>query len=72
MDESVATTCRRCGAGVVVMSAAVYLSSTDAELEFTLHAKERESQVAIQSDDGTYACPTCGAPARLPPDPTNP
>ena len=65
MDESVATTCRRCGAGFVVMSAAAYLSSTDAELEFTLHAEERESQVAIRSDDGTYACLMRGAPARL-------
>jgi predicted RNA-binding Zn-ribbon protein involved in translation (DUF1610 family) len=72
MDDSVATTCSRCGAEIVVMTAGEYLSSTDAHLDFALHAKDRESQVAIKSEDGAYACPTCGKYERLTGRPTNP
>ena len=71
MDGSVATTCSRCGAEMVVMTAGEYLSSTDADLDFVLHVKARESQVAIKSENGAYACPTCGKDERLPVRPTN-
>lgn len=66
MDDSVATTCSRCGAEIVVMTAGQYLSSTDADLDFTLHADNRESQLAIRSENGGYVCPTCGKDERLP------
>ena len=72
MDGSVATTCSRCGAEIVVMTAGEYLSSTDADLDFTLHAKDREAQVAIKSDDGAYDCPRCGVHDRVKGRPTNP
>jgi hypothetical protein len=56
----------------VVMSVGEYLSSTDADLDFTLHAQDREAQVAIKSEDGAYACPSCGAHDRVPGRPTSP
>ena len=65
--DNIATTCSRCRAEIVVMSAGEYLSSTDADLEFRLHAHDREAQLAIMSEDGGFACPTCGAHDRLPP-----
>lgn len=71
MDNSVATTCSRCGAEIVVMTAGEYLGSTDADLDFALHARDRESQIAIKSEDGAYACPTCGKVERVPIGPTN-
>jgi predicted RNA-binding Zn-ribbon protein involved in translation (DUF1610 family) len=63
--DSVATTCSRCKAEIVVMSAGEYLRSTDADLDFTLHAHDHDSQIAIRSGDGAFACPTCGARDRL-------
>ncbi len=66
MDDSVATTCSRCRAEIVVMTAGQYLSSTDADLDFTLHADNRESQLAIRSENGGYVCPACGKEERLP------
>ena len=72
MDESVVTTCSRCGAEIVVMTAGEYLSSTDAQLDFTLHHNDRDSLLAIKSEDGSYACPNCGKRERLPGHPTNP
>ena len=70
MDDSVVT-CSRCGAEVVVMSAGEYLSSTEDDLDFTLHL-HRRSQFAIKSDDGAFACPSCGRHDRLPARPSNP
>jgi predicted RNA-binding Zn-ribbon protein involved in translation (DUF1610 family) len=66
MDDSIATTCSRCGAEIVVMTAGQYLSSTDADLDFTLHAHDRESQLAIRSENGGFVCPNCGKDERLP------
>ena len=66
MGDSVSTTCSRCKAEIVVMTAGEYLSSTDADLDFTLHANDRESQLAIKSEDGSYACPSCGKRDRVP------
>lgn len=71
MDNSVATTCYRCGVEIVVMTAGEYLSSTDAELDFALHVQDRESQVAIMTEDGAFVCPTCGKNERLPVRATN-
>jgi predicted RNA-binding Zn-ribbon protein involved in translation (DUF1610 family) len=65
MDKSVATTCSRCGAEIVVMAAGEYLSSTDADLDFALHAQDRKSQIAIKSEDGAFVCPSCGKKERL-------
>ena len=65
MDESVATVCSRCGAEIVVMTPAQYLSSTDAELDFTLHSNDRDSQLAIKCEDGSHVCPNCGKRDRL-------
>jgi hypothetical protein len=45
MDDRVETTCSRCGAGIVVMTAGVYLNSTDADLDVVLHAHEREARI---------------------------
>src|SRR3954471_8639076 len=67
MDDSVATTCSRCGADIRVMSAGLYLSLTGDDLDFTLHASDHESQLAIRSEEGAYVCPTCGKQERLPP-----
>ena len=72
MDNNVATTCSRCGAEIVVMAAGEYLSSTDADLDFALHAQDRESQITIKSEDGAYACPICGKNERLPLGPPKP
>ena len=66
MGDSVETTCSRCGEEIVVMTAGEYLSSTDTDLDFVLHAHERESRIAIRSEVGAFACPTCGAHDRLP------
>ena len=66
MGDRVETTCSRCGEEIVVMTAGEYLSSTDADLDFMLHAHERESRIAIRSEVGAFACPTCGAHDRLP------
>jgi len=71
MDNSVATRCSRCGVELVVMTAGEYLSSTDAELDFTLHSNDRDSQLAIMSEDGGYACPNCGKHDRVPPHQPN-
>ena len=65
MDDSVATTCSRCGAEIVVMTASEYLSSTDDDLDFMLHAHEHESRLAIMSEVGAFVCPTFGAHDRL-------
>ena len=46
MGDRVETTCSRCGEEIVVMTAGEYLSSTDADLDFVLHAHERESHLA--------------------------
>jgi hypothetical protein len=54
------------------MAAGEYLSSTNANLDFTLHAKDREAHVAIKSEDGAYTCPTCGKKERLPGPPATP
>ena len=66
MGDRVETTCSRCGEEIVVMTAGEYLSSSDADLDFVLHAHERESRIAIRSGVGAFACPTCGAHDRLP------
>ena len=66
MGDRVETTCSRCGGEIVVMTAGEYLSSSDADLDFVLHAHERESRIAIRSSVGAFACPTCGAHDRLP------
>ena len=66
MGDSVETTCSRCGSEIVVMTAGEYLSSTDADLDFVLHVRARESVLAIKSATGAYACPTCGKNERLP------
>ena len=71
MDDSVVTKCSRCGAEIVVMSAGEYLSSSEDVLDFTLHG-HRRSQLAIKSEDGAYACPSCGKHQRLPARPNNP
>ena len=60
MGDRVETTCSRCGEEIVVMAAGEYLSSTDADLDFMLHAHEREAQIAVRSEVGAYSCPTCG------------
>ena len=49
MGDRVETTCSRCGEEIVVMTAGEYLSSSDADLDFVLHAHERESRIAIRS-----------------------
>ena len=66
MGDRVEMTCSRCGEGIVVMTAGAYLSSSDADLDFVLHAHERDSRIAIRSSVGAFACPTCGAHDRLP------
>ena len=66
MDYS-ATTCSRCRAEIVVMTAGEYLSSTDPDVDFALHAHDHAALVAISSEDGAFHCPTCGAHHRLPP-----
>ena len=66
MGDRVETMCSRCGEEIVVMTAGEYLSSSDADLDFVLHVHERESRIAIRSAVGAFACPTCGAPDRLP------
>ena len=66
MDDSVETTGSRCGSEIVVMTAGEYLSSTDADLDFVLHLRARESHLAITSENGAYTCPTCGTRERLP------
>jgi predicted RNA-binding Zn-ribbon protein involved in translation (DUF1610 family) len=65
MGDRVETTCSRCREEIVVMTAGEYLSSSDADLDFVLHAHERESRIAIRSEVGAFACLTCGAPDRL-------
>ena len=65
MGDSVETTCFRCGAEVVVMTAGEYLSSSDADLDFVLHLRAREAHLAIASESGAYTCPTCGTRERL-------
>ena len=65
---SVETTCSRCGSEIVVMAAGEYLSSTDADLDFVLHIRAHEAVLAIKSDSGAYACPTCGHHDRMPPE----
>ena len=67
MGDRVETTCSRCGEEIVVMTASEYLSSTDADLDFMLHAQERESRLAVMSEVGAYSCPTCGGPDRVAP-----
>jgi DNA-directed RNA polymerase subunit RPC12/RpoP len=64
MDSRVDTTCSRCKAEIVIMTAADYLSCTETDLDFTLHGK-REAQIAIMMYNGSYACPTCGKRDRL-------
>ena len=66
MGDRVETTCSRCGAEIVVVTAGEYLSCSDAELDFVLHANERESRIAIMSEVGVYSCPTCGKRERVP------
>ena len=66
MGDRVETACSRCGAEIVVMTASEYLSSTDDDLDFMLHAHEHESRLAIMSEVGAFTCPTCGAHDRLP------
>ena len=66
MDDSIATTCSRCEAEIVVMTPAAYLNSTDDDLDFRLHASDRNAQLAIMTDDGAYTCPNCGKSDRLP------
>ena len=60
MGDSVQKTCSRCGEEIVVMCAGEYLSSTDDELDFVLHVNDRDSRLAIRSEEGVYACPSCG------------
>jgi predicted RNA-binding Zn-ribbon protein involved in translation (DUF1610 family) len=67
MGDSVETRCSRCGEEIVVMTAGEYLSSSNSDLDFVLHAHDRESRIAIRSAVGAFACPTCGAHDRLPP-----
>jgi hypothetical protein len=52
------------------MAAGEYLSSTDADLDFTLHVSNREALLAIKVEDGAYTRPTCGKNERLPGHPT--
>jgi predicted RNA-binding Zn-ribbon protein involved in translation (DUF1610 family) len=66
MGDRVETTCSRCGEEIVVMTAGEYLSSTDADLDFVLHAHERESRIAVKSEVGVYSCPSCGRSDRVP------
>ena len=66
MGDRVETTCSRCGEEIIVMTAGEYLSSTDADIDFMLHAHDRESRIAIESEVGAFECPTCGAHDRLP------
>ena len=70
MGESIETTCARCGSEIVVMTAGEYLSSTDGHLDVVLRMRARESVLAIKSDNGAYACPTCGQHERMAPEPT--
>ena len=38
------------------------LSSADDELDFVLHVNDRDwRRLAIRSEEGVYACPSCGA-----------
>ncbi len=69
--DKFATTCSRCRAEIVVMSAGEYLSSTNDDLDFALHAHDRESQLAITTEAGGFTCPSCGAHHRLPPPHTD-
>ena len=57
MGDRVETACSRCGAEIVVMTASEYLSSTDDDLDFMLHAHEHESRLAIMSEVGAFAVP---------------
>ena len=68
MGDSVETTCSRCRSEIVVMTAGEYLSSTDGDLDFVLRMRARESVLAIKSDNGAYACPTCGQHERMAPE----
>ena len=65
MGDRVETTCSRCGEEIIVMTAGEYLSSTDADLDFVLHARARESRIAIRSEVGVYSCPSCGWSDRI-------
>jgi len=65
MSDRVETTCSRCGEEIVVVTAGEYLSSTDADLDFMLHAHEREQRIAVMSEVGVYSCPTCGKSDRI-------
>ena len=67
MDDRVATRCSRCEADIVVLTAGEYLSISNADLDFTLHAGDRNLQLAIKSEEGSYACLICGKHERLPP-----
>lgn len=66
MDGSVTKTCPQCGAEIVVITSGQYLSSSDDDLDFVLHARAREARLAIRSEEGTYTCPACGEHDRLP------
>jgi predicted RNA-binding Zn-ribbon protein involved in translation (DUF1610 family) len=65
MSDRVETTCSRCGEEIVVVTAGEYLSSTDADLDFMLHAHEREQRIAVMSEVGVYSCPSCGNSDRI-------
>ena len=65
MGDRVETTCSRCGEQIVVMTAGEYLSSTDADLDFVLHVRARESRIAVRSEVGVYTCPSCGRSHRI-------
>ena len=65
MGDRVKTTCSRCGEEIVVLTAGEYLSSTDADLDFMLHANECESRIAVRSEAGVYSCPSCGRSDRV-------
>ena len=66
MDDSVKTVCSRCGAEIVVMTSGQYLSSSDDDIDFVLHARAREARLAVRSEEGAYTCPACGKHERLP------
>ena len=68
----ITTTCSRCGAEIVVMTAGEYLSSTDEDLDFMLHSGAAQSQLAIIDETRAYACPSCGKGARLAAGPAPP